>query len=353
MLPTPDGVDRLLLAQALPYAGRRTVVLEDTTGQLSLALPSVAGTCCDALDDRRRVAAARAAHGAEDAPVALWSWPEPALLQGAELVVARLPKGLSALDELAERVATSAGPEVVLLSAGRVKHMTRGMNDVLVRHFSDVRASLGRHKARALVATGPRLRAGGAPSTYPRSARHDDLNLTVCAHGAAFAGTGVGAGTRLLLSCFDRLPGDAREVVDLGCGTGVLAVAAARALPGASVRALDTSAAAVRSAAATAAANGVADRIVAEQADGLNAVPPDSLDLVVCNPPFHRGTARDADTAVALFGQVGTRLRVGGELWVVWNSYLPYLPWLRHRVGSTAVVTQNPRFTVTRSIRRH
>ena len=53
---------------------------------------------------------------------------------------------------------------------------------------------------------------------------------------------------------------------------------------------------------------------------------------------------------------VGERARVnqsgvGGELWTVWNSHLPYLPMLRARVGSTSVVTQNPRFTVTRSRR--
>ena len=347
MLPTADGVDRLLLAEALPYAGRRTVVVEDTTGQLSLNLSGVVGTCCDTVDDRRRVDAAAAV---DRAPVALWSWPEPELLAGAELVVARLPKGLSALDELAERVAASASSDVVLLAAGRVRHMTRGMNDVLARHFGDVRASLGQHKARALLATDPHPRT--TRPSYPRAVRHDDLGLVVCAHGAVFAGTGVDAGTRLLLSCFDRLPGDAKDVVDLGCGTGVLAVAAARALPQARVRALDTSAAAVRSATATAAANDLADRIVAEPADGLSEVAADSLDLVVCNPPFHRGTARDADTAATLFDQAGTRLRRGGELWVVWNSHLPYLPWLRHAVGSTTVLRQNPRFTVTRSVRR-
>ncbi len=352
MVSTPDGVDRLLLAQAGRYLGRRTVVFDDRTGHLTLGLPGVVGTCCDGLDDRRRVAAAVAANPVD---VAVWSWPEPALLQDAELVVARLPKGHRALAELAARVAAVASPSVVLLAAGRVKHMDRGMNDVLARHFIDVRASLGQYKARALVATGPHRdsRSNGASADdAPVWARHDDLDLTVCAYGSTFAGTGVDPGTRLLLTCSGRWPREAREVVDLGCGSGVLAVAAARELPHATVSALDLSAAAVASARTTAAANGLADRITAVQADGLSEVDPDSLDLVLCNPPFHRGTARDADTAATLFAQAGTRLRVGGELWVVWNSHLPYLPWLRQRVGSTSVVAQNPRFTVTRSVRR-
>ena len=41
-----------------------------------------------------------------------------------------------------------------------------------------------------------------------------------------------------------------------------------------------------------------------------------------------------------------------GELWMVFNSHLPYLPALRRVVGRTTVAGQNPRFTVTRSVRR-
>lgn len=345
MLPQPDGVDRLLLEEAAACAGRPAVVLEDPTGALATSLPDLVGVCCDALDERRATADALGEAG-RDVPVV--SWPDAALLANAGLVVARLPKSLSALDELAERVAAYAPAGVTLLAGGRVKHMTRGMNDVLGRHFDTVRASLGRHKSRVLVATGPRP----APLGHPQSERHDDLDLTVCAHGGVFAGTGVDVGTRFLLSTLDRLPAGARDVVDLGCGTGVLAVAAARVLPGAQVRAIDVSAAAVRSAAATAAANGLSGQVTAAQVDGLEGMPPASLDLVLLNPPFHRGTALDTTTAPALFGQVGGRLRAGGELWVVWNSHLPYLPALRQRVGSTMVVAQNPRFTVTRSVRR-
>jgi 16S rRNA (guanine1207-N2)-methyltransferase len=340
----PDGVDRLLIDEAAAYGDRPTVVLDDETGGLSLGLPDVVGTWCDSLLDRRTVLEQARAAAVE---LRVADWLEPELFADAGLVVARLPKGLAALDELAEAVAAYAPPGVTLLAAGRVRHMSRGMNEVLARHFGAVRGTLGRHKARGLIAEAPRP----APPSYPRSERHDDLDLVVCAHGAAFAGTAVDLGTRFLLDAVDRLPSDARQVVDLGCGSGVLAVAAARTLPAATVLALDVTASAIRSTTATAAANGLADRVLARQADGLEGVALGSLDLVLCNPPFHRGTALDVGTAPDLFAQVGARLRPGGELWVVWNSHLPYLPILRARVGSTRVVAQNPRFTVTRSVR--
>ena len=227
--------------------------------------------------------------------------------------------------------------------------MTPAMNRVLRRHFGSVRGSLGARKCRALLAEGP-LPADGA-SSYPLRAYDEDLDLWVCAHGGAFAGSSIDLGTRFLIGCFDRLPVSARQIVDLGCGTGVLAVVAARQRPEAEVLAVDESRSAVRSAIATAEANGLADRIRVDRRDGLDGLPDQSLDLVVCNPPFHRGPAKDSAAAYAMFADAGRALRPGGELWVVYNSHLPYRAELR-RVGHTEIVAQDPRFTVTRSVVR-
>ena len=339
----PDGVDRLLLEEAAAYAGRRTVVVDDVTGALVTGLPDVQGFCCDSLVDERAVGEA-----APSVPVG--GWLDPALLSGAQLVVARLPKSLAGLDELAAAVAAYAAPDVVLLAGGLVRHLSRGMNDVLGGHFGQVRASLGRHKARALVAEGPTT-GPEALTAWPQQERHEAEDLTVCAHGGVFAGTGIDVGTRVLLDVLHLLPEDAVDVVDLGSGNGVLAVGAARVLPQAYVLGTDVSAAAVASTLATAEANGLVNAVDAVRTDGLEGVAPRSLDLVVCNPPFHRGTALDRSTSPHLFAEVGAALRPGGELWMVWNSHLPYLPMLRARVGSTSVVSQTPRFTVTRSRR--
>ena len=116
--------------------------------------------------------------------------------------------------------------------------------------------------------------------------------------------------------------------------------------------AIDESWAAVRSARATAAANALAGRITVEQSDGLQGVVDGSVSLVLCNPPFHRGTARESATAFEMIDGAARALVPDGELWMVFNSHLPYLPALRRVVGRTTVAGQNPRFTVTRSVRR-
>ncbi|MDR7234364.1 methyltransferase [Agrococcus sp. BE272] len=268
---------------------------------------------------------------------------DASLVEGARLVLLQLPRSLDALDEIAELVATYAHDRVRIVAGGRVKHMTMGMNALLGRSFRSVHASLGRRKSRVLHAEDP-TRPG---ISWPRSRRHDldGLPLVVVAHGAAFAGTGIDIGARALLAHLDAMP-DAHRAIDLACGTGVLGVALALRRPHVQVLALDASEAAIASTRATAEANGVADRVGARRADGLEGVPDASAPLILLNPPFHIGAAVHTGAAERLIADAGRALAPGGELWCVWNSHLGYRQQL-DRIGPTRQVHRDPKFTVT------
>jgi 16S rRNA (guanine1207-N2)-methyltransferase len=173
----------------------------------------------------------------------------------------------------------------------------------------------------------------------------------VCAHGAAFAGTSVDIGTRLLLSVLDHAAPDARTAIDLGCGTGVLATALAMRRPSIRVTATDQSAAAVASAAATASANDVGSRVAVVRDDSLGGQPDASADLILLNPPFHIGSAVHTGIAHRMFDDAGRVLAPGGELWTVWNSHLGYRAALERAVGPTRQIARNAKFTVTASRR--
>ncbi len=268
---------------------------------------------------------------------------DASLVEGARLVLLQLPRSLDALDEIAELIATHADESVRVVAGGRVKHMSTSMNALLGRSFRHVHASLGWRKSRVLHAEGP-LRPG---SSWPRSRTHRLAAgpLTVVAHGAAFAGTSIDIGAQSLLEHVGAMP-DASHAIDLACGTGVLGVALALARPSLRVLATDASAAAIASTRATAAANGVADRVDARQADGLEGVPDASAELILLNPPFHVGAAVHTGIAERLIADAGRSLVPGGELWCVWNSHLGYRA-LLERVGPTRQASRNPKFTVT------
>ena len=172
--------------------------------------------------------------------------------------------------------------------------------------------------------------------------------ITVVAHGAAFAGPVVDIGTRLLLGNLDAAPRVA-EAIDLGCGTGVIAAWLARERPDLHVVATDQSAAAVASARATAAANGVADRVEVVRDDALSGRRDASAELIVLNPPFHIGHVVHEGIALKLFAEAGRVLAPGGELWAVWNSHLRYRPDLERLVGPTRQIARDRTFTVTAS----
>ncbi|MCM6777093.1 methyltransferase [Nocardia sp. CDC159] len=271
----------------------------------------------------------------------------PRLFEDVKVVLLRLPRALSGLAEIADAIARYADPDVEVFAGARDKYLTPAMNDVLAESFSEVRASRGRQKSRILLAQGPKL-LGEPP--FPVRKLIEELNLEVVAHGAAFSGPKLDIGTRFLLEHLRRMKPDAREAIDLGCGTGILAVTLAKARPHLSVIGTDQSAAAVASARATAAANDVADRVTVLRDDAMSEVDDHSADLVVCNPPFHVGAAVHTGSAIKMFAETGRVLRPGGELWTVYNSHLNYRGVMERMVGRTDVVGRNRKFTVTRSV---
>lgn len=365
-----DPVDRLLLDEAATIARPAgtaaagaaapppvLAVVGDRNGALTAAAAARFGArdvraFHDGVDAERRAAAAEGLPA--ETRVRRYGL-EPALVEGATLVIARLPKHSLELEELTSLVATHADRSVHLVAAGRVKHMTHGMNEVLGRGFGRVRASLGRQKARAIHASEPRRDHGISP--FPRHGRLDDLDLDVAAHGGVFAGARLDIGTRALLDVLGAAldaagigPEHAGTAVDLGCGTGLLAVAVARARPRMRVIATDRSWSACASAAATVAGAGLAERITVTRDDAASRIPARSVDLVVLNPPFHDGFGLDDDAAAPLFGAAARILRPGASLVTVFNAHLPHRTALRRLVGPTQQLARTPKFIVTRSI---
>jgi 16S rRNA (guanine1207-N2)-methyltransferase len=354
-----DAADRLLLDEAAPalecaigHPGR-VAVIGDDYGALTLAAAAVLGldgirVHQDPLSGERALAANALALGGEALAGRYRSLPlSQELLAGATVVIMRLPRSLAQLDDQARAVAAWADPSVVVYAAGRLKHMTTAMNEVLARSFGTVGATRARQKSRVLVASSPK--PGVEPPT-PIREFNPELGLTVCATGGVFAGTRLDIGTRLLLAQLDDMKPDARTAVDLGCGTGLLAASLARARPSLEVIATDQSAAAVESAGLTMRANALEVQVVRD--DALSGFDAGSADLIVLNPPFHVGSTVHAGIALKLFEAAGRVLAPGGELWTVFNSHLSYRAALQRGVGPSRQVDRNAKFTVMVSTKR-
>lgn len=132
-----------------------------------------------------------------------------------------------------------------------------------------------------------------------------------------FSPRGADAGTLSMVSTVELESG--QKLLDLGCGAGLVGIAAAKVLGEENVWMTDVDPAAVRCAAENAKRNGV-ENVHLCCGDALDAVDASGFDWILSNPPYH------ADFSVAKkFIEKGfNRLKLGGKLVMVVKRELWY-----------------------------
>jgi len=263
-------------------------------------------------------------------------------------VLIRVPKTLALLEEQLIRLHGQLAPGARVIAAAMLKHLPRAAGDLLERYVGPVQASLAVKKARLLLAT---PEAKDAPrSPYPTRYRLDAPPIELLNHANVFCREGLDIGTRAFLPHLPRHLGRLR-VADLGCGNGVLGIAYALGSPQAELCLVDESYMAVQSAAENWRA-ALGERPVTIRAgDGLAEQPADSLDLVLCNPPFHQQQVVGDFLAWRMFQQARAALVTGGELWIVGNRHLGYHAKLKRLFRGVEQVAATPKFVVLKAIK--
>ena len=261
-------------------------------------------------------------------------------------VLIRVPKTLALLEEQLIRLHGQLAPNARVVAGAMIKHLPRAAGDLLEQYIGPVQASLAVKKARLLVAT-PETKAP-PHSPYPTRYNLDKPALELINHANVFCRDGLDIGTRAFLPHLPRHLGRVR-VADLGCGNGVLGIAYALGSPQAELTLVDESYMAVQSAQENWRA-ALGDRPVTIRAgDGLAEQPADSLDLVLCNPPFHQQQVVGDYLAWRMFRQARAALVTGGELWIVGNRHLGYHAKLARLFRGVEQVAANPKFVVLKA----
>ncbi len=146
------------------------------------------------------------------------------------------------------------------------------------------------------------------PRKFDVSVRGVQLTLTsdrgIFSHGRVDPGS-------LLLARKMALP-ESGDILDLGCGYGILGLVAAKLAPGARVTLVDINKRATQLAAENAAANAVIN-VEALTGDAPEVLGGRKFDVVLCNPPIRAGKQE----VYRLLTDATDRLRPGGMLWLV------------------------------------
>ncbi|MDH4608271.1 class I SAM-dependent methyltransferase [Pseudomonas sp. BN102] len=345
-----DAADEYLLNQLHEQgvtADTRVLVLNDSFGALAASLASCASVTSSGDSHLGHIALQRnlARNGLDDAAVRFVPASERA--DGPfDRVLIRVPKTLSLLEEQLIRLHGQLAPGATVVAAGMVKHLPHAAGDLLEKYIGPMQPSLAVKKARLLIATPVDKPAVASP--YPTRYQLDQPRLTLTNHANVFCREGLDIGTRAFLPHLPRSLAAVRAA-DLGCGNGVLGIAYAQINPQAEMTLVDESYMAVQSAKENWRA-ALGERPANIRAgDGLTEQPAHSLDLVLCNPPFHQQQVVGDFLAWRMFVQARNALVKGGELWIVGNRHLGYHAKLKRLFRGVEQVAATPKFVVLKA----
>jgi 16S rRNA (guanine1207-N2)-methyltransferase len=345
-----DAADEYLLnhlAEQNPAADTRVLVLNDSFGALAASLAGKVRVVSSGDSflgfqglEKNLVRNCLAFDAVPSVPAS-----EP-LTGPFDCVLVRVPKTLALLEEQLIRLQGQLAPGAQVIAAAMIKHLPRAAGDLLERYIGPVQASLAVKKARLLIATVETR--DPAVSPYPTRYRIDEPAIELLNHANVFCREGLDIGTRAFLPHLPKNLGTAR-VADLGCGNGVLAIASALQNPEASYTLVDESFMAVQSAAENwRAALGERD-VTVRAGDGLAGQEAQSLDVVLCNPPFHQQQVVGDFLAWRMFQQAREALVVGGALYIVGNRHLGYHSKLARLFRGVEQVAANPKFVILKA----
>lgn len=286
------------------------------------------------------VAAALHAAGCAVVPWQRWAfggrpaaaWPPEGAFDAAVL---RLPRGRAALsmdvNALAARLEPGApfwiyggNDEGIASAGGHLGGLVEGLETLAIKRRARVlRGRRSAAPARGLLEDWREVQEDGLVS-YPGLFAHGRLD----------------DGTALLLEALPELKATAR-VLDVGCGAGAIGRAVRQRVPEAQITLLDVDALALH-----AARQNVpdADLLLSDGLAGLG--PRERFDLVVSNPPLHRGHRDDHRMLAELVNSAPQRLRIDGALLLVTQRSAGVATLMKGAFAEAAVRRETPAYQV-------
>lgn len=267
-----------------------------------------------------------------------------------DLILIKIPKTYALLEDQLARIRPLLHERSVVVATSMTRHLHRTALALFEKYIGDVTTSLAVKKAR-LVFCVPDLELPAIASPFPDRYTDDDLNITLSNHANVFCRDKVDIGARFFLEHCRQLP-EAGDILDLACGNGILGIYAQRLQPQARLHFIDESYMAVASTKENYASviNQSSQAAVFRIGNGLEGIDSDSIDLILCNPPFHVQHAIADDTARSFFKHASRCLKHGGQMWVVANRHLRYRSYLGRYFNHCDIVASNSKFVLLKAM---
>ncbi|PSW02078.1 methyltransferase [Photobacterium lipolyticum] len=269
------------------------------------------------------------------------------LPEDPQLVLIKLPKNHRLLSWQLQQLCNHLPEDCVVIGAAKVKEIHTSTLKLCEKYLGETRTSLAVKKARLVfIKPNPAL---AQPMPAPKKWDVPEHGITLTNHANVFSGESLDIGARLLLK---HIPQKSKytDIIDLGCGNGVIGIKAAQLNPQANITCVDESFMAVASCEANARLNlKVPEQIKTVVTNCLDSIQYSSADLILCNPPFHQQTTITDHIAWQMFCDAKQVLRPKGQLIVIGNRQLGYDEKLKRLFGNVDIIAQNDKFIVYQS----
>jgi 23S rRNA (guanine1835-N2)-methyltransferase len=262
-----------------------------------------------------------------------------------DYVLIQLPKNLSYFEDILCHISHHLHPQSQLIAGYMIKHLSPTWFDLLNRYIGATTTTLAQKKARLILA---QFEKSPVNSPYPLEVTLDSFQHKFVNHSNVFSREKLDIGTRFFL---EHIPtGHFSTILDLGCANGVVGIRAKELNPNAHIIFSDESAMAIKSAQVN------FNRFFQAQADFIwtncyEKQKQDSLDLVLCNPPFHQNQTIGDFIAIQMFQDAFDCLKKGGIMRVIGNSHLAYQVKLKKIFGNSQIVATNKKFMIVDAIK--
>ncbi|EEG6752102.1 23S rRNA (guanine(1835)-N(2))-methyltransferase RlmG [Salmonella enterica] len=270
--------------------------------------------------------------------------------QAPGVVLIKVPKTLALLEQQLRALRKVVTAQTRIIAGAKARDIHTSTLELFEKVLGPTTTTLAWKKARLINCTFSHPQLPDAPQTL--SWKLEDTGWTIHNHANVFSRTGLDIGARFFMQHLpENLDG---EIVDLGCGNGVIGLSLLAKNPQAKVVFVDESPMAVDSSRLNVETNlpEAFERCEFMINNTLSGVEPFRFNAVFCNPPFHQKHALTDNIAWEMFHHARRCLKINGELYIVANRHLDYFHKLKKIFGNCATIATNNKFVILKAVKQ-
>ncbi len=273
------------------------------------------------------------------------------LPESIDIVLFKIPKSKALLCYQLNQIKQQLSDDVIFIASDRAKEIHSSTLKVFENYLGSTKTSLAVKKARLVFSQLDNEKALSANFTTSWPLENSDYILHN--HANVYAREKLDIGARYFMQNLPNIAANT-QVIDLGCGNGVIGLQVLSKQPEASVHFIDESYMAIASAQLNIAKNLPSAKAQChfQVNDCLTSVEGGSVDVILCNPPFHQQTATTDHIAWQMFKDSHRVLKKGGELRIIGNRQLGYHIKLKRIFGNEKLIASNEKFVTISAIKR-